>query len=280
MRNEPFSTLLVKLQNYTQETPNRMFNDIQETVLTLDSGNDNRELISEFFSKIDNFINYNCVFYGKKITKQLVDDAYINEDKILPPFNAISKTINFIIEHKKLLNSECISMLINDWIDNVFGCNQLPEKEEDRPLTCNIFVKSSYEQKTNLKKKLKKYMSPDYNKRELTPLSIVNKIADKINMIVCLGQTPYQLFTEKHPKKNKEVKKEEKIKNKSEDFDYDDIQIFVNSFVRPQKTFFKSEVEGLYFEINPFINIINIAIKIIQHKKLINFLFLLKKENY
>ena len=66
----------------------------------------------------------------------------------------------------------------------------------------------------------------------------------------------------------------------SEDCDYDDVQIFVNYYVKPQKTYVKLDVEGLYFEINPFINIINIAIKIIQHKKLINFLFLLKKENY
>jgi hypothetical protein len=151
MRIEPFSTLLVKLQNYTQENPNRMFNGVQDTLFTLDSGNDNRELLPEFFSKIDFFINFNCVYYGKKVTKSIVDDAYINKGNISHYFNLISNIINFLIEHKKLLNSESISLTISDWIDNIFGYNQIP-KEEDKPYSCNLYVKSTYEQKINLKK--------------------------------------------------------------------------------------------------------------------------------
>ena len=105
MRNEPFSGLLVKLQNYTQENPNRMFNGVQETIKTLDSGNDNREIIPEFFSKVEFFINLNCVFFGKKVSKNYVDDTHINKDILSPYFNLLSAKINFLIEHKKLLNS-------------------------------------------------------------------------------------------------------------------------------------------------------------------------------
>lgn len=273
MRNEPFSGLLIKLQNYCQENPNRMFNCIQDTLATLDTGNDNRELLPEFFSKIDQFFNYNCVNLGKRVSKKIVDDAYISRDKIRSPFNLISNVVDFIIEHKKLLNSEIISLLIGDWIDNIFGFSQLPE-EEDRPLTCNIYVKSSYEQKTNLKNKLKKYISPDYKKRKLTPEKIVKIICDKINMIICLGQTPYQIFNEKHPERNKEdnrkiEEKEEEIIDKDknnknyihendlgEDFllGEDDVQSLIINFIRPKKTISNIEVEGLYFEINPFIN--------------------------
>ena len=155
-------------------------------------------------------------------------------------------------------------MLIGDWIDNVFGYNQLPE-EDDRPSSCNIFVKSSYEQKTNLKNKLNKYMSPNYTKKKLTPSIILKTFADKINMIICLGQTPYQLFNEKHPKKNDEDKKDGRKSKKSskklvtennmfEEGDFDDIQIFVNYYVKPIQTCLKLEAEGLYFEINPLIN--------------------------
>jgi len=208
MRNEPFSTLLVKLQNYNQENPNRMFLSIQNCILTLDSGNDNRELLPEFFSKIEHFINLNCVNFGEKTTKSIVDDAYINEEKISSKFNLISNKINFIIEHRKLLDSESIAMLIGDWIDNNFGVDQLPD-EEDRPLTCNIYPKSTYEQNNDLKKKLIKYRSPEYTKSKLTPEKIIKKLADKINMIVCFGQTPYQIFKEKHPKR---IKDEVKMK--------------------------------------------------------------------
>ena len=272
MRNEPFSTLLVKLQNYSQENPNRMFNGIQDTIITLDSGNDNRELIPEFFSKIEFFINLNCVYFGKRASNFLVDDAYIDKAHINPSCNLISDKIDFLIEHKKLLNSESISLFICDWIDNIFGVNQLP-KEEDRPLSCNIYSKSSYEQKTNLKNKLNKYLSPNYEKRKLTPLELIKKITDKINMIICFGQTPYQLFNEAHPKRKekelkniKKVNEEKEIKNKNkkkilaenegEDFllGDDDVQSLIINFIRPEKTNSNIELQGIYFEINPFIN--------------------------
>ena len=273
MRNEPFSTLLVKLQNYSQENPNRMFHTIQSTIETLDSGNDNRELLPEFFSKIEQFINFNCVFFGKEISQKLVDDAFVNKEEMPPLFNLLSNKINFIIEHRKLLNSESISMLIGDWIDNIFGINQLPD-EEDRLLSCNIFSKSSYEQKTNLRNKLIKYRSPEYKKKVFTPQKIIQKLTDIINMIICFGQTPYQLFKEKHPRRRKEEikplkeKGEEKIKKENNpqrypsenDFgeDYvmgdDDIQSLIINYIRPEKTNSNIEGQGLYFEINPSIN--------------------------
>ena len=269
MRNEPFSTLLVKLQNYTQENPNRMFLSIQNCVLTLDSGNDNRELLPEFFSKIEHFINLNCINFGEKISKKLVDDAYISDEKISSKFNLISNKINFIIEHRILLDSESIAMLIGDWIDNNFGANQLPD-EEDRPLSCNIYPKSTYEQKNDLKKKLIKYRSPEYTKSKLTPEKIIKKITDKINMIICFGQTPYQLFKEKHPKRKKEEIKmfqepeENKIiENENQKYlekkelgeDYllgnDDVESLIINYIRPEKTTLEIKVKGLYFEVNP-----------------------------
>ena len=274
MRSEPFSTLLVKLQNYAQENPNRMFNGIQSTVLTLDSGNDNRELLPEFFSKIEHFINFNCVNLGKKTSRKIVDDAYINKDKIPQSFNLLSNKIDFIIEHKKLLNSDSIAMTIGDWINNIFGNNQLPD-EDDRPLSCNVYVKSSYEQETNLKKKLNKIRSPEYKKTRLTPERIVQKLADKINMIICFGQTPYQLFNENHPPRKKEefkkieektqektaeTQKDKKYLEEENDLDpeylmgEDDVQSLIINFIRPEKTISNIEVKGLYFEINPSIN--------------------------
>ena len=52
MRQEPYDTLLIKLQNYQLENANRMFIGVKETVEILETGNDNRELIPEFLVKL------------------------------------------------------------------------------------------------------------------------------------------------------------------------------------------------------------------------------------
>ena len=74
MRNEPFTSLLIELQNYAQEDPNRLLLRLKDTINIINTGYDNRELIPELFSKIDYFPNINCCFYGVKKNKELVDD--------------------------------------------------------------------------------------------------------------------------------------------------------------------------------------------------------------
>ena len=49
MRQEPYSDLLIKLQSYHQENPNRMFIGIYESISILGNSKDPRELIPEFF---------------------------------------------------------------------------------------------------------------------------------------------------------------------------------------------------------------------------------------
>ena len=160
MRQEPHNTLLIKLQNYQQENPNRMFIGLKETVEILESGNDNRELIPEFFSKIEFFFNLNCSFYGFRTNDTLVNNVNINflkndKDKDKSSLILISDYVQLIIEHKKLLNSNLVSEKINDWINNMFGVGQLPN-EKYRKDSCNIFRKTTYEKYTNLQKKNKK----------------------------------------------------------------------------------------------------------------------------
>ena len=71
MRQEPYNKLLIKFQNYQQENPNRMFNGIKEILEILESGNDNRELIPEFFSKIEFFLNLNYSYFGKRTSENI-----------------------------------------------------------------------------------------------------------------------------------------------------------------------------------------------------------------
>ena len=71
MRNEPYTTLIVELHNYTQENPNRLLLRIKDTINIINTGYDNRELIPELFSKIDYLVNVNCGFLGIKKNKEL-----------------------------------------------------------------------------------------------------------------------------------------------------------------------------------------------------------------
>ena len=264
MRIEPFTTLLVELQNYCQENPDRMMQDLKDTLKIIKSGNDNRELIPEFFSKIDFFVNINCALYGHKKNKKLVDDVNrIWEDNNKNIYNNLSIYSKFIIEHKKLLNSRIISLGINKWIDNVFGVGQLPP-EKKREDSLNIFGKTSYEEIQDLHHKLDKIIAKEKDKNRI----IKKKIANRINLIISFGQTPQKIFNEKHKgriEKN-ELQKEEDTtpdnyghKNEEDidllqDDDYlgdDFISNLQINIIKRENNKEKIKIMGIYFEVIP-----------------------------
>ena len=154
MRNEPFTTLIVELQNYNQEDPNRLLLRIKDTINIINSGYDNRELIPELYANINNFVNINCGFFGNKKDKELIDDMDLNMEKTpLHIYNNITFGSKFILQHKKLLNSDTIALNINKWIDNVFGYMQNPPPKK-KAKSLNVFPKSTYETENNLEEKL------------------------------------------------------------------------------------------------------------------------------
>ena len=199
MRNEPYNSLIVELQNYSMEDPNRLFLKLKDTVAIMNSGYDNRELIPELFSKIDCYVNINCGFLGYKKDGVLVDDIHlIQVTKPNKLYNLISSNSKFIIAHKKFLNSDAVALNINKWIDNVFGIMQIPPpKKIDKSI--NIFPKSTYERYNNLEIKLEK-LSKKY---EGNSAKIIKKFTNRINMIISFGQCPHQIFSEEH--KNREL---------------------------------------------------------------------------
>ena len=259
MRLEPFTSLLIELQNYTQENPDRMLNDLKDTIKIVNSGNDNRELIPELFSKVDYFINVNCSYFGHKKNKKIIDD--INKiwikytDKY---YNNISLFVRFIFEHKKLLNSKTIATQINYWIDNIFGVGQYPKDKKKRENSLNIFIKTAYIQETDLHRKLNKIIKKETNKDR-----IKKKLINKINLITSFGQNPQQIFEEKHKKR------EINFLDKSIDFEEHNPENYGhqtkyigNDFI---DTFFVDEYKndnnvklikifGIYFETNSLIN--------------------------
>ena len=194
MRQQPYGNLLVKLQGYQLENPNRCFVDIISTKQISFTGYDNRELIPEFFSKIEFFLNLNCCFYKYKEA----DNTLVDNCEMLGMINSQNRTylsmyVHFIINHKKILDSKLVSFYLNNWIDNIFGVNQLPPKENRRE-TLNIFEKVFYEQETNLEEKLENWK---FNKN-LPGEKIQFKLNIKISQIMSFGAIPYQIFKEPH----------------------------------------------------------------------------------
>ena len=238
MREEPFTTLLVKLQGYKQENPDRMFYSLDDVLNVLDAGHDNREMIPELFYKIEQFININCTNFGIKSGNLRIDDFVVRDNKLSKNINNRTdkyKYVKFILENRKLLEEEKISININEWIDNIFGVGQLPDKNRKKSL--NIFNKETYEQRTDLYKKLQKFSKKNRNNIKIE--DIITKITNKIDLIISFGQTPYQIFNEKHQKFGK------KPVNSAGDFEYDLIMSIWDKNIKIQ-----IDIDPLFFIIN------------------------------
>ena len=257
MRLEPFTTLLIELQNYSQENPDRMMQDLKDTIKIINTGNDNRELIPELFSKVDYFVNVNCAYYGLKKNNKIVDDLNpmfeIYSDKY---YNILSIYVRFIIEHRKLLNSKTIAYNISNWIDNVFGVGQLPPIKK-RELCFNIFGKNCYEENIDLHDKLNRLFEKDYNNKKLK-----KKIANRINLIISFGQTPQKIFSEKHKGRNliaSEKNKDLDIENPDNyghqnDYLGDDFILeYIYNDMKKEDNVYSIKKSGFFFEINALI---------------------------
>ena len=243
MRQQPYDNLLIKAQSYHLEDPNRTFvNLIDLNELTI-SGNDNRELIPELFSKIEMFLNLNCDLYGVlQINNKIVDDYEIdysfNNKK-----NPLSDYVYLILKHKNILNNKLVGSKLKNWIDIIFGYMQLPPVDK-RSESYNIFEKESYEKMVNLENKLEKNL----NKKE------------KINHIINFGVTPSLLFKKKHPKlkwiiENNNNKTNEKEKNNNvENKENHSMEEIIKEVVRPKQLFYSINENPIFFSINPSIN--------------------------
>ena len=201
MRMNPYGQNLIKLQNYKQENPNRMFLSFKETHKVLKSSTDNREMIPDLFCYIDYLANLNCSFFGIRANSYLVDDFYIDEiiTKLDKNINLISTFVECLYRQRKMLNDIRITKNLDKWVDIVFGAKQLPTNPIEASKSCNIFGKYTYQQNINLEKKLKKYQdrSKDQEKDQIkvTELDkkLYSKLLNKINIITNFGVCPIQI---------------------------------------------------------------------------------------
>ena len=153
MRMSPFIENLIKLQNYELEAADRMFTSFTETLKIIINLFDNRELIPEFYSMMEFLLNLNCCYLGRQTNTVLIDDWKLDDLSSKKQFE-LKDYVHFFYLNNKYL--EFIGKFnLNEWIDNIFGCNQLPDGNNIDIL--NIYPKSTYEQKTNLLKKIDNY---------------------------------------------------------------------------------------------------------------------------
>ena len=174
IRQEPFTSMAIDLQSGRFDCPDRLFFDLTESWKSCNtSSSDVKELIPEFFTLPEMFLNSNKFPLGCTQKGRLVDDVG------LPPW-AKGSAHEFVRMNRLALESEHVSRNLHNWIDLVFGFKQRGQEAESAH---NIFHHLSYEGSVDL-----------------------DKISDEVDRnaaeshIQNFGQTPSQLVTkDPHP---------------------------------------------------------------------------------
>lgn len=174
IRQEPFTSMAVDLQSGRFDCPDRLFFDLAESWKSCNtSSSDVKELIPEFFTLPELFLNTNKFPLGKTQNGRVIDSVG------LPPW-AKGSAYEFVKIHRLALESEYVSRNLHHWVDLVFGYKQRGAEAE---ASHNVFHHLSYEGAVDL-----------------------DKISDELDRIAAeshiqnFGQTPSQLLVkEPHP---------------------------------------------------------------------------------
>jgi hypothetical protein len=174
IRAEPFTTMAIQLQSNRFDCPDRLFFDLSSCWSgCLNSTSDVKELIPEFFTCPEIFINTNQFPLGETQGNTQVNDVK------LPPW-ANGSAYEFVRLHRLALESEYVSRNLNHWVDLIFGYQQ---RGPEAAAAHNVFHYLSYEGSVDL-----------------------DKITDEIDRqgtethIQHFGQTPSQLLVkDPHP---------------------------------------------------------------------------------
>ncbi|KAK4471124.1 hypothetical protein MN116_005521 [Schistosoma mekongi] len=175
VRLEPFTTYHVNLHGNKFDVADRQFYSIPNAWrFILESPNDNKELIPEFFflpeflRNSDNF-NSGCRQYNQNRIHDVELPAWASSPE------------EFIRKHRGALESDYVSSHLHMWIDLIFGYKQRGPASVD---ALNVFNFVTYEGAVDLDK-------------------ITNPFERKAmeSMIQNFGQTPTQLLKDPHPRR-------------------------------------------------------------------------------
>ena len=185
MRSEPFTSLHVQLQDGKFDRSDRLFDSIDAAWKgCIHNASDVKELVPEFFYCPEIFENVNNLGLGvKSSTKKKIGEI------VLPPW--ASDPLEFVRLNRKALESEYVSKNLHHWIDLIFGYKQRPPHlssggNEATVDACNVFFHLTYAGAVDLDELLEK--------DKALYKQYVNQIAE-------FGQTPAQLFSEPHVKR-------------------------------------------------------------------------------
>ena len=135
-----------------------------------------KELIPEFYYLPEVFLNNNRVRFGERQDGRRLDDV------VLPPW-ARGDPVEFVRRMREALESEYVSQHLNEWVDLIFGYKQQGPAAE---AAVNVFHPLTYEGNVDF----------DELQDEVERESVISQIDN-------FGQTPIQLFSRKHPPRDK-----------------------------------------------------------------------------
>ncbi|EDO18983.1 hypothetical protein Kpol_2002p54 [Vanderwaltozyma polyspora DSM 70294] len=186
IRLKPFVDSFLLLQDGRFGHADRLFSSIPRAWKSsaVESTTDVRELIPEFFFLPEFLINTNHYDFGKDQNGNTVSNVKL-------PLWANGDPLIYIAKNREALETEYVSEHLHEWIDLIFGYKQKGEKSVD---SLNVFNNLSYPGAVDLEN------INDENERRAITAIIHN-----------FGQTPLQLFSEPHPRRN--VLKYQSIKN-------------------------------------------------------------------
>uniref|UniRef100_A0A914ZRD5 WD repeat and FYVE domain-containing protein 3 n=1 Tax=Parascaris univalens TaxID=6257 RepID=A0A914ZRD5_PARUN len=176
VRLEPFTQQFLKLQGGHFDLADRMFHSVADAWLSASRNNmaDVKELIPEFFSLPEMFLNSNHFDLGVKQNGVALDDV------ILPRW-AKGDPREFVRIHRQALECDYVSANLHNWIDLIFGYKQCGEAAVE---SCNVYHHLFYEGNVDFEN------IEDPLTRNAT-----------IGFINNFGQIPTQLFKKPHPQK-------------------------------------------------------------------------------
>lgn len=214
LRTNPFTYDAIKFQSNQFDQASRIFFSITELLKVFEVIEDNRELIPEFFCSYSFMLNLNKNDFG------IIKEKNIKIENVL--CEGFKSGVDFVAELRDHLVK---SGGINQWIDNIFGINQMNEK------VINIYPRFSYEKLNNFNEKINHYFLKGYTKEK-----IYQKIRGKIGLLN-LGITPCQLFKHPHPPQSSLFESDTIIYNKEKIRKKDLLLVDLVQFVKFNKIY-------------------------------------------
>ena len=248
MRTNPFTHNMVRFQSNRFDEPDRQFVRITNTLYICENFKDNRELLPEVYSTPECFVNLNCNDFGK----QASPDYERVHNVTFSPFG--DNIVDFCYKMKNMLNfDDNVNENIYKWFEYVFGMKQ--DLEEGKACGFTNFQTYCYAQEINFEQ-----MRSNLEKEKNTNNEIFKQLKNTVNLVINLGQTPYQLIDDSYANMKRKITNEkEKEKNiivgKQISFSKNDIIIDFTKSVDGDSIYFITKTKNILIYNNTTLNI-------------------------